>query len=175
MSTPASLYGNEFIEGLRSLRDQALVESHYYGRRKKIGKFSVGVVRAWWATEDDDGTAYLTDQGLRYGEEHIMPSGTNLTVYNYEHIDRDGKMPVVEYQIDLGIGSIEVYGTILPRMNIRSLAKWNFAKRQERKFNLQTASDEDRGLLYTEMERGASGLFAITSSSEEELDDNGET
>ncbi len=70
MNLPNSLYGNEYYENLRYLRDEALVESHWFGRRKKVGILTLGIVRSRWKT-DDGGSAHLVDEGARFGSVNL--------------------------------------------------------------------------------------------------------
>jgi hypothetical protein len=160
MSLPISLHGNEFLEQLRDLRNTALIESHWMGKRRRIGGFTFGVARAQWQTEED-GTAHLIDEGLRHNEKTIikfMP--TTLRLFNFPG---ESGFEVVTYRMDIDdVGCIDIYRNLITDGSFREIASAELHKRADRKHGLSEPTDEQRELLYTEMQRGASGIFPLT-------------
>lgn len=160
MSMPISMYGNEYLEHLRNFRDKALIESHWLGRRKNIGGFSFGIAHAQWITEEG-GTAHLIDDGLRYKNTTItrlMP--TTLRIYNA--LGESG-LELVTYKMDIDdIGCIDIYHNLIFDGSFREIAKAEIFKRADSKHGLSDPTDEQREFLYTEMQRGATGLYPIS-------------
>lgn len=166
MSLPFSLHGNEYLEHLREFRDAALVESHWFGRRKNIGGFTFGVARAQWRTEEG-GTAQLIDEGLRYRSTTIINFlPTTLRISNSH-----GEMglEVVTFEMDIDdIGCVDVYQNLFTTGSLFEFAKSELHRRSERKYGLSDPTDEQRELLYSELQRGATGLYPVIYDSESE-------
>jgi hypothetical protein len=153
-----SLFGQEYLETIRERRDQALEESNWLGKRKKLGKFTYGTACAEWETEDG-GRAKLTDTGLRYGEEPIVffTSSTELKIFE----SKDNGLFLTHFDMHLedSLGSIHVFRTIIERGTMREVLKAELARRQEQAYDLHQAEASDRQLLLDELGRGASGLY----------------
>lgn len=145
---------------MREFRDAALIESHWLGRRRRIGGFTFGIARARWRTEND-GTAHLIDEGLRHNDTVITPlMPTTLRLYNSPG---ESGREVVTYKMDIDeIGCIDIYRNLITAGTLREIAKAELYRRADRKHGLSEPTDEQRELLYTEMQRGATGLYPIT-------------
>jgi hypothetical protein len=158
MDVPISLHGNEYYEHLREYRDAALQESNWRGRRKRLGKFTFGIAHAQWHTEDD-GLAYLTDEGLRYGSSTVWPVyPTKLHIIERIHTSHH----ITEFKMDVDdIGMIDVRTYALVDITMRELVKAEVAGWSERRHGLQEPSDDQRELLSVEMQRGASGMYGM--------------
>lgn len=160
MSLPISLHGNEYLEHLRGFRDSALIESHWIGKRRSVGGFTFGIAHAQWMTEEG-GIAHLTDEGLRRKNTtmtKLMPTTLRLL-----HSPGEKGIEVVTFRMDIDdIGSIDIYRNLITSGSFREIAKAELHKRADRKHGLSEPTDEQRELLYTEMQRGATGLYPKT-------------
>lgn len=161
-------YTPAFRERFRYLRDQALLNSPYMGQRRKLGKLSFGTARAEWRSEDD-GRAVFTDTGLRNQEELVMPGKTELMMYNSVTVGHEeaGKFltKVTFFRIYLDIGTVSAHNQFYTSGSSREYFRGEFAKRRERKHQLDYPTDEELDLLYSEMLRGASGLYPYDTHS----------
>jgi hypothetical protein len=162
MSLPISLHGNEYLEHLRNFRDLAFDESSWLGKRNRIGHFIFGIAHAHWQTEEG-GTAHLTEEGLRYKNTNItriMP--TTLRLYN---APGETGIELITFRMDLDdIGCIDIFRNLITSGTFREVAKAEMYKRADKKHGLSEPTDEQRELLYTEMERGATGLYTAGHS-----------
>lgn len=158
MNLPDSLYGNEYYENLRYFRDEALVESQWFGRRKKIGSLTLGIARSKWKT-DDGGIAYLVDEGIRFGSVNLtnyLPTTLRIASEPY----KSGR-EITTFRMDIDdIGQIEIYKSIIADGSFRDIIRTEMQKRIEKRHELNIPTDEQRELIYTEMQRGATGLYA---------------
>lgn len=161
MSFPISLHGGEYLEHLRDFRDSALIESHWLGKRRNIGGFTFGIAHAQWLAEEG-GTVHLVDEGLRHKRTTItklMP--TTLRIANSPG---ESGLEVVTFKMDIDdIGCLEIYRNLITDGSFVEFAKADLYKWADRKHGLFNPTDEQRELLYTEMQRGATGLFATAS------------
>lgn len=159
MSLPSSLHGNEYLEHLRRFRDSAFVESHWIGRRRSIGGFAFGVAQTQWVTEEG-GVAHLIEEGLRYkGTALTRLMSTTLRLI---HSPGEKGMEMVTFRMDIDdIGYIDVYRNLIIDGSFREIISAELHKRADRRHGLSVPTDEQRELLYTEMQRGASGLYPI--------------
>ncbi|MDB5163901.1 MAG: hypothetical protein JWS12_519 [Candidatus Saccharibacteria bacterium] len=163
MSLPFSLHGNQYLEHLRVYRDAALVESHWMGRRKRLGRFTFGTAYAQWQTEEG-GAAHLIDQGLRNG---TSPLTLKPTILRLLHHPGETGIEVVTFKMDIDdIGCIDIYRNMVISGSFREMARIVFPSRVDDKLGLSQPTDDDRELLYKEMQRGATGLHPIDYSSE---------
>jgi hypothetical protein len=162
MSLPISLHGNEYLEHLRNFRDLALVESHWLGKRNRLGNFIFGMAHAQWQTEEG-GTAHLAEEGLRYKSTNvtrIMP--TILRLYNSPG---ESGIELTTFRMDVDdIGCIDIFHNLITAGTLREVVKAEMYKRSDKKHGLSQPTDEQRELLYTEMERGATGLYTAGHS-----------
>lgn len=153
MSLPIGLHSNKYLERLRDFRDQAFDESHWLGTRRRIGGFTFGQSRAEWQSETG-GFAYLIDEGLRYkGNTVSKLLPTTLRLYNSQN---EYGLEVVTFKMDIDdVGCIDIYRNMITNGSFREIARAELSKRADRKHGLSELTDEDRELLYTEMQRGA--------------------
>lgn len=158
MSLPNSLHGNEYWENLATLRDEALVNSNVYGRRRRLGKLAFGHACAQWDAESG-GTAYLDDQGVQIGDTTLLDlHPTTMRLFD-NHTQRGTE--VVTFRMDInGIGDIEVFRHMITSASFLEVIRTEISKRADRRHDMAVPTDEELALVYTEMERGASGLYA---------------
>ncbi len=159
MSLPISLHGNTYLEHLRDYRDVALVESNMMGKRRRVGAFTLGIAHAQWQTEDG-ARAHLIEAGIRYRNSNltkIRPTTLRLTSFPAET-----GLEVVTFKMDIDdIGCIAVYRNMITSGSFREVARAELANRADNLHDLSDPTDEDREMLYTEMQRGATGLYPI--------------
>lgn len=165
------LYGKQQFEELKELRELALTESHFKGVRRSLGKVSLGRVTALWRSEEG-GSAYLSDMYLRIGERSLavlMPrtlAPTCLHIRDSE-LEAEGLLGVTTFSMNLhpSHGFIDVYHRMLipGSVTTRDMLKIAFSSLKERKLELAAPTEEDLALLHDEMERGASGAYALTN------------
>lgn len=165
MSLPISLYGNEYLEHLRGFRDRALVESRWMGKRRNIGRFSVGIAHAQWRAENG-GIAHLTDEGVRLkGATIFKYLPTTLEIISPP---AETGFEVVTYKMDIDdIGRIDIYRNLMSSGSFKEIALAELHRRADRKYGLSDPTDEQRELLYTEMQRGSTGLYPVNYSQED--------
>lgn len=157
MSLPNSLHGNEYWENLSTLRDKALVNSNVCGRRRRIGKLAFGHANAQWVAESG-GTTCLDDEGLRIGDTTLL----NLRPTTMRIFDKHGPegTEVVTFKMDIDdIGDIEVFRHMIISASFLEVVRTEMSKRADRRHDMAVPTDEELTLIYTEMERGASGLY----------------
>ncbi len=158
---PFSLYGNTYFEHLREFRDRALVESNLYGQRRRIGNFTFGIAQAEWQTEDGS-TAHLLEGGLRYKSTNVTnPLPTTLRIYN--HSGGDVGLELITFKMDIDdVYHIDIYHNLITSGSFQELAKGELSRRRERQHSLATPTTEQREYVYTELSRGATGLYRVT-------------
>jgi hypothetical protein len=158
MSLPESLHSQEYLDQLVDLRDAALRESNYYGRRRQLGRLSYGEANALWRNESG-GSTFLQDRGIRFGKVSLLINPHPTTLMIFDHHD-NGLSELTEFRMDLDvIESIEVYRTMFTSASFTDVFKYKMAQRQERRLDFVNPADEDRVRLYEEMQRGATGLY----------------
>jgi hypothetical protein len=162
MPLPASLHGNEYWNNLSALRNEALVKSHTYGKRWRIGRIAFGRAQAQWQTEVG-GTAYLEDRGLQIGDTTLLNfHPTTLQIFDGYGSNGIG---VTSLSMDIDdIGDIEVYRYMITTDSFlgafSEVVRNEMSKRADRRHEMAVPTDQQLALVYTEMERGASGLYA---------------
>lgn len=165
MSLPVSLYSNEYYERLREFRDLALTESHFYGKRKTLGRFTFGTVMARWKAEDDS-SIYLKDEGVRYKRTPLTKAyPTTVQIYK-SHEGLGTEITTFTMDID-DVGTIDYYHGLLTTPTVLSVIKMERQKRSEEKYGLSAPTLEQRELLYMEMSRGATGLYTLDYEEDE--------
>ena len=145
---------------MREYRDSALIESHWLGRRRNIGGFTFGIAHAQWQAEEG-GTAHLIDEGLR----HKSTTMTKLIPTTLRILNSPGEtgFEVVTFRMDIDdIGCIDIYHNLITNGSFVEIAKAELHKRADSKHGLSEPTNEQRELLYTEMQRGATGLYPVT-------------
>lgn len=154
---PEHLHSEQYYEGLRDLRDTALDESHYSGRRKKIGGFTFGVANAKWKTERG-GEAELIDRGLRFKNTTLI--NTRPTTLLLFEGSKEMGFEITRFEMDVDdIGTIYVYQNLVTDTVVRDLIRAEIYRRADRQHDLANPTEEQRVFLYTEMQRGASGMY----------------
>jgi len=152
MPLPNSLHGSEYYQGLDVLRVEAFKQSEVSDSRIYLGRLVIGSVSAQWDSESG-GTTCLTDTGIRVGEIALFNSHpTKMTIFS--HGDPNG-IKVTTFRI--GPDDVEVYRHTM--MASGSLLKILQAE-MHRCSNTPVPTPDELALLYTEMERGASGKYA---------------
>jgi hypothetical protein len=148
------------IQELICLRDEALEASQFYGKRYKLGKLSVGHAVALWRSSDG-GEAKLRDFGIRIGEFApwtIWPTSLELMTAHEE----SRALEITAFEMELESGLVEIHKKLITvESPWKDLIKADLNKRKERKLDLHVPSNEDWDLLYEEMQRGASGAYAL--------------
>jgi hypothetical protein len=159
MTIPVSVDSSEYYEQLREFRDSALDASNLYDRRKYLGALVFGSVGARWVSQDG-GIAVLEHKGIRFKRSNItrlMP-----TTLSIDYLKDDGVHDVTTFSMNLDeIGWVDVHK--YPHRNYGPLetACAGISKLIDQKNGLQHPTDLQRELIYTELERGASGDFAL--------------
>ena len=142
------------------LRDEALEASKYYGKRCKLGKLSVGHAVALWRSSDG-GHTKLRVTGLRIGEFApltMWPTSLELMATHEE----SRALEITAFEMELDAGLIEVHKKLITvESPWKDLIRADLNRRKERKLDLHVLDREDWDLLYEEMQRGASGAYAI--------------
>lgn len=148
------------FERLAELRDQALHESHAYGHRYHLGMLSLGSEVALWTTGNT--TTQLLDQGVRWGENLITPNRSTVNVIEHDPVDPNRAGFVTQFLLDLECGLIEarVGFNNVPRAIPDSLSQLQ-TRRLKQQYDFTSATEEQEKILYTELEKGASGLFRL--------------
>jgi|GEM_PF-2495590 len=164
MSLPINLHGEKYYEGLKSSRDAALVESHLSGKRNQIAGFTFGRASAEWQLEEG-GTAHLQDVGLRHnGTTLTYPRPTTLRLLQPRN---NMGIEAITFKMDIDdTGCIDVYRNIFIATSFLEFIKAELSRRKDKKHGLLEPNDEERELLYTEMQRGATGLYPISWTSD---------
>ena len=159
MTIPVSVDSSEYYEHLRGFRDSALDASNWYGRRKNIGDLEYGAATAGWQAQDG-GVVDLKHAGLRFRGLNItrlMP--TTLRIINP---DFNGNHDITTFSMDLDeIGWVDVYRNTYTNGGLAEVAFAGISRLIDQKNGLQHPTKFDRELLFTELQRGASGDFAI--------------
>jgi len=167
MGLPLSLVGNEYVGDLRGFREAALRKSYLYGSRKQIGKLCFGSVKASWRMAQR-GDATLIETGTYYdGSRLFNDRPTTLRLMTPYNVSKNVFSGFVEttFKMDLdNSGKIEIYRNIIESGTFRELARIALSREGDQSHGLNIPSDEDRELLYLEMERGASGEFKLPDS-----------
>jgi hypothetical protein len=155
------LYGNEYLGRLQEYRDKSLVESYWRGRRHRIGKFTCGLVQAKWLAEDGM-VAHLTDQGWRFNNV-TLSFNYPTTLYIYDAFkSADIEFTTFEMDID-DSGRIEVYHNMLKDGSFRGILRADMAKRAVRQSGQSEPLRDDCIRLYSELQRGASGVYSVAN------------
>lgn len=159
MELPFSLHSQQYLDTLREYRDLALEESHLTGSRKKLGAFTFGAAYASWDSEDG-GNVMLVDHGLRRGSTTFGPIKQTKLDIMYKRGDLG--FECIGFEMDLDdIGLIDIKRNFFEKINFfQVMIKPEFTAFRERRHGLHEPTDEDLMLLYTEMQRGATGLYA---------------
>jgi hypothetical protein len=162
-------YGRKRISRLAELRDEALEASFLEGRRRQIGRIAFGQITASWSAENG-GVATLRDRGMRIGEYYFPNFGsdradsiTRLAIS--EEID-DARAVLTRFQMYLEPrkGYIDVYrhGFDWKHEDLADFRKYVGKRdKDERKLGITIPTKEDLALLQNELERGASGVYAL--------------
>lgn len=166
MSLPVSPHGNRYLEHLRQFRDSACVESHWFGRRKSLGGFTFGAVCAQWQSEEG-GRAVLVDTGVRRKNSNLTAiKPTTLRLYSSY---TENRLECTTFTMDIDdIGCIDIFRNMITSGTFREIVKADLYKRADKKHGLSVPTDEERELLYTEMQRGATGLYPVVYDLEDE-------
>lgn len=147
-------------EELVELTQEALDASRFFGRRYNLGKFSVGQVTARWTAEDGN-NAELTDRGLRIG--NFTPFADRATVLNLSQYHSQSRtLEVVNFEMDLDSGLVDIFRNLVTSESpYKDLFKAGVQKSKERELLLHQPGEDDWVLLREELERGASGEYAL--------------
>jgi hypothetical protein len=158
MPLPNSLHGNEYWENLSTLRDEALVNSNAYGQRRRVGRLAFGHAHAQWEAETG-GAVHLDDEGVRIGDTTLL-NFHPTTMRIFDNHGSEGT-EVVTFRMDIDdIGDIEVFRHMITSASFLEVVRNEMSKRADRRHDMAVPTDEELTLVYTEMERGASGLYA---------------
>jgi hypothetical protein len=146
-----------YYEQLTFLRDEALVCSQFYGRRRQIGRIVFGYAAAEWNTESG-GIAVLTDHGIRISGSPILQQWpTKLQIFETYKVG----LMLTQFDMELDeAGIIRVSHSIVtsPFMDaIRS----SLPNPNSRLHDIDLPTREDYGLIRQELERGALGEYAL--------------
>lgn len=165
MSLPFSVHSATYLEHVHDFRDAALENSRWIGRRKRLGQFTYGIAHAHWQTEEN-GSAHLIDEGLRYKHSNLKLYPTTLRVYHPGNVNG---FELTTFRMDVDdIGCIEVSRNLIVKGTMLEVARAAISNRQDRLIGLTRATGEDRELLYNEMQRGATGIYATYGHYEDE-------
>lgn len=159
MPLPNSLHGKEYWENLSTLRDEALVNSKVYGQRRRIGRLAFGHAHAQWQAETG-GTIHLDDEGVRIGDTTLL----NFYPTTMQLFDSHGSQgtEVVTFRMDIdNIGRIEVFRHMITSASFLEVVRAEMGKHADRRHDLAVPTDGELAFVYTEMERGASGQYAL--------------
>ncbi len=158
MKDGISLHGRDYFDDLQKFRDMALEESHWEGRRKRIGKFTYGIVHAQWESETG-GRAHLLEEGIRSSDRRCLNRAYPTTLELYDHGDNGEGTLMTRFSIDDSIGLVKVFRALIVKPSIWKMPGLEIAQKIESRHKLDDPTDSDRILLYEEMKRGASGMY----------------
>jgi len=157
MALPNSLHGKEYWENIATLRNKALIHSNIYDQRRRMGSLVFGHTHAQWQAETG-GAVHLADAGLRIGNTTLF-NGHPTTMRIFDNHGPAGT-EVVTFSMDLdNIGDIEVFRHMSASASFLEVVRNEMSKRADRRHDMAVPTDEELALVYTEMERGASGLY----------------
>jgi hypothetical protein len=160
MSAIPNVNSETYFNDLREFREQAMTASPLIGRRVAIGDLSMGKRWAVWETEES-GLAVLADNGLRRGNERLLPLGARTHLFT--SVTEGAGSLLTHYSMDLGQAKdIRAMPHAAARASIGTdLLRIMFARYAEMRGPLAQATLAERRNLYREMQRGASGQYRI--------------
>lgn len=159
MNLPSDLRSREYYNGLREYRDQALEKSNAVDSRRSFGGLTGGKVMALWEAEDGYASE-LTYSGLVY-KNRLISKVTPTVLRIFNRIDYGGSV-VTTFRMNLeNMHYIRVYKNMMIENGLADRSKATAGRILDRRHGLHEPTDADRELLYSEMCRGASGVFPL--------------
>lgn len=157
MGMPVNLDNGQYFADLRDFRDEALEASNLYGQRRHLGAFSVGTAHAQWNAESG-ALVDLVDSGLRCGNESVFNNKAGTKLRLEESVGEGGQILTV-YEMNLGTsGLIKVHHSMLAKPSKNQLRTFS-PRKADSKLGLDIPTNEDLEIIYTELQRGASGRY----------------
>lgn len=154
------------LQELVALKNEALEASSIYGKRYKLGSFSVGHAVALWRSSEG-GDTKLREYGLKIGESAPWvrwPTSLELAKTHEE----SRSLEITAFDMDLDSGLVEIHHRVITVDHPwKDLMMADFYRHKERKLDMNVPSNEDWQLLYDELRRGASGAYALKGISNE--------
>jgi hypothetical protein len=163
MGVPKNMYvdSNEYYDSLKELKDAALVASQFAGRRRRIGICTFGIATVAWRSEDG-GMSALSEKGVVVGKTapfYVYPTTLHLYGEPYDN----GACEMVNFRMELDdVGLIRVTRAMLSAPRWSELVRAKVGALQDAVRTLDWPTNDDSRLLYSELERGASGAYSLS-------------
>lgn len=99
----------------------------------------------------------MIDEGIRYGNSSLKLYPTTLRLL---HHPGETGIEAVTFKMDIDdIGCIAVYRNMISTGSFLEVMRAELSHRADSKHDLSRPTDDDREFLYSEMQRGATGLY----------------
>ena len=160
MELPEGLSEHDYCERLRQYRDEALERSRLWGNTgSQPGKLHE-IARADWYAEDDS-IAVLVHERLKiFGAPILRSSKTNLVLVEVDS-DSDARIEK-HYEMDLDrSGRIDQYTRVVIEDNFLEYVSHQTARKKARALGLSSPTYEELHRVFSEMKRGASGMYPV--------------
>lgn len=147
-------------EELVELRDLALENSRFMGKRHHLGRISLGRSTAMWRG-GEGGDVKLSDEGLRVGE--FAPFTQRPTVLDISKYHEESQaLEIIAFEMDIDSELVDIVRKLVTHESPwKDLIRADMRKSQEEKLGLHSLANDDWELLREELERGASGAYAL--------------
>lgn len=162
---PTCLVSQEYLDKLIGFTEASFDKSYMGGRRRTLGGLVMGRVYAQWRGENDE-SVLLAEHGVRFRNSVVFPFKP-ISLHIFEK-NPSGQSSITQFEMDLyDVGSIDVYRQLIVDGSLREVIAGRMVRSSEEFYDMNNPTDEDRLLLYRELERGASGLYAVRNAGTE--------